>query len=143
MKLDSKIGKVAKEDKKIYEFLTDFNNFKSLIPPEKVQNWQADKDSCRFTVAPIGDVGFKILEKQPYSLIKLTNLEEVKHDFNFWVQLKQLTPTETVIKLTMDVKLNPMLQMMAKGPIQQFLDTLIDQLKKIDFDKIVLPNEDK
>lgn len=133
MRLESKIGKIASPEERVYNFLTDFNNFKDLIPEDKLQNWQADEDSCRFTINPIGETGVKIIKKEPFKLIKLTGIEESKFDFTLWVQLKQKEEKDTRIKLTLEAELNPMLQMMAKKPLQEFLDKLVDQLSKYSF----------
>lgn len=134
MKLSSKIGKVEASDQKIFEFLSDFNNFEHLVPSDKIRDWEADTSSCKFKIDPVGQVGFKIVESEPYKLIKLTNLEETKYNFNFWIQLKQLEPNQTAIKLVFDVQLNPMMQAMAKKPVQTFLDTLVDKLKHFDYE---------
>lgn len=133
MKLESKVGKVDSSDQKIYKFLTNFNNFQQLIPADKIKDWQSDDDSCSFSIDPVGKTGFKIVEKEPHKMVKLTNLEETAYNFFFWVQLKQLEENQTAIKLTMDLELNQMMAMMAKKPIQTFLDTLVDQIKKINF----------
>ncbi len=133
MRLESKIGKINQKDERIYTFLTDFNNFKDLIPQDKVQNWQSDENSCRFTVNPIGETGIQIIEKEPFKLIKLKGIEESKFDFTFWIQLKQMEESDTRIKLTLEANLNPMLQMMAKKPLQEFLDKLVDQLCRYQF----------
>jgi carbon monoxide dehydrogenase subunit G len=133
MKLESKIGKIPSTDERIYNFLTDFNNVRNLIPPDKVKDWQSDENSCQFTIDPIGRTGVKIVEKTPYSLIKLTNLEESNFNFLFWVQLKPTEDNQTYMKLTMDVNLNPMLEAMAKKPLQEFLDKLIEQLARYPF----------
>jgi carbon monoxide dehydrogenase subunit G len=133
MRLESKIGKIANSDERIYTFLTDFNNFKNFIPADKLQGWHADENSCRFTINPIGETGVKIMEKEPYKLIKLTGIEENKFNFMFWVQLKQVEENDTRIKLTLEADINPMMQMMAKKPLQEFLDKLVDQLAKYTF----------
>lgn len=134
MKLESKIGKVNSSDEKIYNFLTDFNNFKELVPEDKIKDWESTEDSCSFTVDMVGKTGFKIVEKEPFKLVKLTNLEDTQYNFFFWIQLKPVSENETAVKLTMDVELNAMMAMMAKKPIQNFLDTLVDQVKKMNFD---------
>ena len=133
MKLESKIGLIDSTDERIYNFLTDFNNFKHLIPEDKVENWESDENSCSFSINPIGETGVKIIEKEPYKLIKLTNLEESNFNFIFWVQLKPAGEFTTHIKLTLEVKLNQMLEMMAKKPLQEFLDKLVDQLSRYPF----------
>lgn len=133
MRLESKIGNIKHKDEDIYTFLTDFNNLKNLVPADKVQNWQADENSCRFTVAPLGEAGVKILEKEPYKLIKLTGIDTVKYTFYLWIQIKQLAESDSRIKLTMEVDLNPMMQMMVKKPLQEFLDKVVDQLEVVNF----------
>ena len=57
MRLESKIGKIESTDERIYNFLTDFNNFKEFIPADKLQNWQADETTCRFSISPLGETG--------------------------------------------------------------------------------------
>jgi carbon monoxide dehydrogenase subunit G len=133
MKVESKIGKIEASDEKIYNFLTNFNNFKQMIPADKIKNWQSDETSCRFTVDFVGETGVKILQKEPYSLIKLASIDDSKYNFLFWVQLKKIDSEDTHIKLTMEAKLNPMIEMMAKKPLQEFLDKVVDQLVKYKF----------
>jgi carbon monoxide dehydrogenase subunit G len=132
-KIESKIGKIANSPDKIYTYLSDFRNFSRLIPPDKVKNWQADENSCHFTVDMVGETGLRIIEKQPNSLIKITGVEGSKFDFFFWLQLKEVAPYDTRIKLTIKADLNPMMKMMSKKPLQNFVDTLVDQLEKIQF----------
>jgi carbon monoxide dehydrogenase subunit G len=43
---------------------------------------------------------------------------------------------DTRVKLTLEADLNPMVQMMAKKPLKEFLDKLIDQLEKYNFDPL-------
>lgn len=136
MKLESKIGKIAYSSEIVYNFLTNYDNFKKFIPTDKIQDWETGDDWCKFKVSPIGATGIKTVEKEPFSLIKLANLDEGQYNFFFWVQLKQVDVADTRIKLTIDVNLNPMLQMMAKKPLQDFLDKLVDQMATVPFDKL-------
>jgi carbon monoxide dehydrogenase subunit G len=133
MRLESKIGKIESTDERIYNFLTDFNNFKEFIPADKLQNWQADETTCRFSISPLGETGVQIIEKEPYKLIKIAGIDDSQFDFKLWVQLKQKEENDTRIKLTLEADLNPMFQMMAKKPLQEFLDKLVDQLSKYEF----------
>lgn len=133
MRLESKIGTIHSPDKDIYNYLTNFENFKNLIPQDKINDWQSDENSCSFNIDPVGKTGVKIIEKEPHKLVKLTGIDESPYNFTFWLQLKQTEEKITKVKLTMDVELNAMLQMMAKKPLQEFLNKLIDQLEKYNF----------
>jgi carbon monoxide dehydrogenase subunit G len=132
-KFESKIGQIASTPEKIYNFLGNFNNFKHLVPPDKVKNWESGEEWCSFEVDMLGKTGMQITEKQPHSLIKITGAEGSKFDFFLWIQLKEAAPYDTRLKLTMQVELNPMMKMMVAKPLQSFLDTLVDQLSKVPY----------
>jgi carbon monoxide dehydrogenase subunit G len=134
MRLESKTGKIEHSDVKVYNFLSNFNNIKQLIPEDKVSNWQSDENSCRFSLIPIGETIVKIIEQEPYKLIKLSGIGENKFNIFCWVQLKQIEENNTRIKLTLEVVLNPILEMMAKKPLQDFLNKLVDRLSSCTFE---------
>lgn len=133
MKLESKVGTITNSEEKIYTFLTNFKNFDHLIPQDKVSNWESAIDQCSFEIDGIGKTGMKIIEKEPNKLIKIGSLENSRFDFLLWIQLKQVSENETKVKLTLQPELNPMFQMMAKKPLQQFLDTLLDRMSEMKF----------
>ncbi|MFC2096309.1 SRPBCC domain-containing protein [Bacteroidota bacterium] len=129
-KYTSKIGKVNKSDELIYTFLTDFNNLKAVIPADKVKDFEATEDTCKFNIDGIGQAGLKIIEKEPYKLIKITSDGKSPFSFFFWIQLKPLEESEdaTAIRLTIDANLNPMMKMMVGKHLQKGINAMVDQL---------------
>ena len=110
----------------VFGFLSDFNNFEALLPPEKVTNWESDGDSCRFAVEGIGELGLRIIEKEPYKTIKFSADGKTPFDFFLWVQLKEVNQGDTRVKLTIKAELNPMLKMVVTGPVNKFLTVVTD-----------------
>ena len=136
IKIESKTGIIKSSDETAYNFLSRFNNFQKFIPEDKIQNWEASEDSCHFTIEGIGETGMKIIEKEPFKLIKIAGEDSSKIDFNFWIQLKQVAENDTRIKLTIQAHINPMFQVVVKKPLQNFLDTLVEHLEKLDFSSV-------
>lgn len=134
-KIESKVGKLNGSIEKAYNFLSDFKNFSHLIPADKIKNWQATEDNCSFTIEGIGEAGLRIIEKNPFSLIKISGAEGSKINFTFWIQLKEVATDNGRIKLTLKADMNPMLKMIASKPIQNFIDSLVDQLGKMPFNQ--------
>jgi carbon monoxide dehydrogenase subunit G len=132
-KIESRIGHLKQSDEKIYNFLSDFNNFKHLIPQDKVKNWTSTSDTCTFTVDGIGDAGLKIIEKSPFSLIKVTSEGKTPISFFLWIQIKKIGEKESGLKIVIEPQVNPMIMMMVKGPLQGFVDMMVDQLEKMAF----------
>lgn len=133
MKIESRIGKVQGSDEKAFTFLTDFNNFKDLIPQDQVKDFESSTDSCSFSVPGIGRAGLKIVEKERPKLVKIQSDEHTSFDFALWIQLKQVAENDARVKITVEPQLNPMIEMMAKKPLKQFVDTLVDHIERMNF----------
>ncbi|MCK5068307.1 MAG: hypothetical protein KAR16_12745 [Bacteroidales bacterium] len=134
LKIESKIGKSAYSDSEIYGFITDFNNFRELLPAGKVSDWEATKEQCSFQVPPLGRTGLEIIEKIPSSLVKMASLRSYSnHQFTIWIQLKQAGEKDTRIRITIEPQVNKMLISMIKIPLKKFVDGLIDKIESFDF----------
>jgi carbon monoxide dehydrogenase subunit G len=133
MKIESRIGFIAENEEKIFAFLSNLNHIEPLIPKEKLSSWKFQEDSCRLGIPGLGEIGLRILEKEPYKLIKLGSGDDSAYAFSMWIQLKKVSEKETRVKLTLNATLNPFLQVMAKKPLQNFLDTLVDRMGEIQY----------
>lgn len=128
-KFESRIGKIKSASKPVYIFLNDMRNFKQFLPEGKVEDWVADKDSSSFTVSPVGKAKLKIVEAEPNSLVKYEGNGLNNTNFWLWVQLKELSDNDTRVKITIKADINPMIKMMASGPINDFLGKLISGME--------------
>ncbi|MDY6800054.1 MAG: SRPBCC domain-containing protein [Bacteroidota bacterium] len=129
-KYTSKIGKINKQDQFIYNFLSDFRNLESIIPKDKISNFEATEDRCKFRIEGIGEAGLKTVEKKPNKLIKISSEGKAPFGFSFWIQLKPIEQEEntTAIRLTIDAQLNPMMKMMVGKHMQKGIDSLVDHM---------------
>ena len=115
----------------IYNFFTDFTNFDSLIPADKVENWTSTHDSCSFSIKEAGQITINIVEKKPYNYVKISPEGKVPFTFNLYVQLKQIEENDSKIKLTVKAELNQMMKMILKKPLKKGLDDIIDRLSQL------------
>jgi carbon monoxide dehydrogenase subunit G len=108
--------------------LSNFDNFDHLLPEDKISNWQSFGDSCRFEVVGLGQFGLKIVNKDADKMVKYTADGSVPFNFFLWVQLKEIDSSTTKIKVTLDADLNPMLKMVASGPLKKFVGLLAEAI---------------
>ncbi|WP_026474594.1 SRPBCC family protein [Alkaliflexus imshenetskii] len=108
----------------VFSFLSDFNNFESLLPAGKVSGWESTGDTCRFNVEGIGEIGLRIVDKDAPKAIKYTADGKTPFNFFLWVQLKQVADADTRVKLTIKADLNPMLKMVVTAPVNKFLEVV-------------------
>jgi len=131
VKVESKIGCLHTDDSRIYNFLSDCNNFQQFTGNDKVKNWQADSESCRFKVDGAGDVAFRIVERRPNELIKFSIENAQAENIFLWIQLKSASSGDTRVKLTAKLDANPMVSMFISKPLKQGLDKIIETLEGI------------
>jgi hypothetical protein len=134
VKIESKIGKSEYSDQQIYQFISNFNNFKDLLPEGKVSAWESSEDECSFNVDPLGRTGLRMVEKSPNSLIKISSRPEFsKYQFTIWIQLKKAAENDTRIKVTVEPHVNKMMIPMLKIPLKKFVDTLVKKMETYEF----------
>ena len=134
MKIESRIGKSSSSDSEIYEFITDFNNFRDLLPDDKVTDWESSGDRCSFRVDPVGRTGLQIVEREPHKLVKIaSDPARSSYEFTIWIQLKQVAERDTRVKITIEPHVNMMVLQMVKGPLKNFVDGLMDKIETFHF----------
>ena len=132
MKIESKIGTIKKPQSEVYTFLADFSNYSKVIPEGYTTNWKVSGDACSFTIKGLGDIQVKMFDKDPPENLKFTGEINAKNiEFTIWIQLSDITPSITKIKLAIDTELPPFLDLFAKKPLQEGIDTGVDQIEKL------------
>ncbi len=111
----------------VYEFISDINNFNNLVPHEKVRDFEADEDSCRFSIDGIGRVGVRIAEKHPVNNI-IYESEGSPFRFNLRVDLDETAEGNTLMKLVLNAELNMMMKMFAKKPLAEGVEIAASRL---------------
>ena len=128
-RLESDIVTVNKPAKEVFDFLSDFNNYKRLMP-EQVTGWQSTADECSFTIQGMGSLGMKMKERVPDSKVVIEKNGKAPFDF-FLSCIITTKQDQSDVQLFFDADLNPMMKMMASKPLTNFLNILASKLKEI------------
>ena len=131
LKVESKIGCLGSNDSHIYGFLSDCSNYQQFMGNDKIKNWQADSESCSFTVDGVGDVIFRIVERSTNELIKFSIENAQAENIFLWIQLKSANPGDTRVKLTAKLDANPVVKMFISKPLKQGLDKIVETLEGV------------
>lgn len=130
-RIESENRLIAQSTEKLFNFLTNFNNFEAIMP-DKVKDWTSTEDSCYFSISGIANLGMRIVEKEASSYIKMVDDGDVPFKFDFLVYLEKKSETETEVKLVFDADLNMMMKAVATKPLKDFLEKLLDKLQEIE-----------
>jgi hypothetical protein len=135
----SEIKTLPYDGQTVYEALSDLSNLENLkdrIPSGKIDDFSFDRDSCSFSVAPVGKVRFSIIDREPPKTIKLAT-EQLPVEVKMWIQLKEINPEDTKMKLTVRADLNSFIAPMLSKPIQDGINKIADVLAIIPYNEIV------
>jgi len=131
----SEIKTIPYNEIDVFAILSDFSNIermKDKIPQDKISDFSFDKDSCSFSISPIGEIKFSIVEREPCKTIKF-KADESPIDITLWIQLKQVDENGTKMKLTVKAELNPFIKPMVSKPIQEGINKVADVLAAIPY----------
>ncbi|HML71285.1 MAG TPA: SRPBCC family protein [Macellibacteroides fermentans] len=122
----SEVKTIPHDEDHIFTMLSDLSNLeriKDRLPQDKIQDFEFDSDSCSFAVAPVGKITFRIVEREPNKTIKFETTNSPVPLF-LWIQLKQVAPEDTKMKMTIKADLNPFIKPMVSKPLQDALDKI-------------------
>ncbi|MDR1369853.1 MAG: SRPBCC family protein [Dysgonamonadaceae bacterium] len=129
----SQIKTLPYDEKLVYTMLSDLSNLeqvKDRIPADKIRDVTFDRDSCRFSANPVGEVKITIVDREPFKTIKFM-ADESPMGLYLWIQLKQTGENDTKMKITAQVDLSPFLKPMLSKPLQEGVDKIADVLAAI------------
>ena len=135
-KYESKISSAPCSAEQIYRVLSDMKNIekvRDLIPQDKIQEMETDTDSVCMKVDGLGQkITIAIVDRIENDTIKF-GAEGIPMEANFWIQLKELAPNDTRIKLTVKAEIPMMFKFMIEKKLQQGLDQAADMLAQFPY----------
>lgn len=135
-KYESKITSIPAPVEAVYKGLSNFKNLervRDLIPQDKVQELDIEEDSIRMKVDGLGQkIVIRIVDRIENDTIKF-GFENLPLSLNFWIQLKEVAPEDTRMKLTLKADIPMMFKMMFEKKIQQGIDDAAEMIAKMPF----------
>ena len=127
-KYESKQQQIFKPAARIFPFISRFDMLTPALQ-DKVEEWSATEDTCSFKVKGF-TVALRIVEREENKHIKISGDEGagVPVDFSFWIQLHEVSESDTRIRMVLHAELNMMMRMMIGSKIQGGLDKAVEGL---------------
>ena len=119
----SRQQQIRRPAQQIYTVVSRFDNLTPAVA-DKVEEWQATEDTCSFKAKGF-TVKLRMAEKEEPKLIKIVGDDGgVPMDFAFWLQLKEVAPDDTRMRLVLHIELNMMMRMMVGSKLQEAVDKI-------------------
>lgn len=121
---------VAKNDKAVFEFLTDLKNFEILMPDTIDKFEVLSEDRFLFALKGMPEIVLQRMEQTPNSQIILGAASD-KLPFTLTTDIYAIDADQSEVVLSFSGAFNAMMGMMIKNPITNFMGTLSENLSKI------------
>ena len=135
---ESKITHIPAPIDKVYAKLSDLSNLEALrgmIPADKmaqIKDMRFDVDSCTVNVDPVGELTFKIIDREPPKTIKFT-ADKSPLPLFLWIQLLPVDENTTKTRITVKAEISIFLKPMVSKPLQTAVDRMAEVLSVIPY----------
>ncbi len=124
-KYESKIESIPAPVAQVYPVLSNLSNLervKDLLPSDKVSDVEISPDVIKMKVDGLGQrIAIRIVDRIENDTIKF-GLDNIPMQANFWIQLKEVSPADTRVKLTVKADIPVFFRMMVEKKLQKGLD---------------------
>ncbi len=134
-KFESSVKQIPYPVENVYRNISDLSNLERVrdrIPEDKLQEFQFDSDSVQVSVAPVGTIKLRIIEREENKCVKFET-EQSPIPFNLWIQVLPVNETESKMKVTVKADIPFMLKGMVAGPLQDGVEKIADALAQVPY----------
>ena len=129
MEISSSIARVDHSTEQLFSKLSSVETYEGLMP-EGATFSKIDDSRFLFKLGGMPEIGLTIGDKKPNESIVLTSSSD-KISFSLRGQLTKITETQSSVQLHFEGDFNPMMAMMVKKPLTQFMESLISNIHKL------------
>ena len=134
-KFESSIKQIPYAVEDVYRNISDLSNLERVrdrVPQDKLQDFEFDSDSVQVSVAPVGTIKLRIIEREENKCVKF-EAEQSPIPFNLWIQVLPVTESTSKMKVTVKADIPMMLKGMVGGPLQDGVEKIADVLSQIPY----------
>ena len=134
-KFESSIKQIPYAVEDVYRNISDLSNLERVrdrVPQDKLQDFEFDSDSVQVSVAPVGTIKLRIVEREENKCVKF-EAEQTPIPFTLWIQVLPVTESTSKMKVTVKADIPFMLKGMVAGPLQDGVEKIADVLSQIPY----------
>lgn len=132
---ESSIKTISSSEEVVFAMLSNLNNIEKIkdkLPQDKLEGLEFDADSVRFQIEALGQIGFRVVDREPYKTVKFES-EKIPMPIHVWIQLKQVAENDTRMKLTLKADLPFFIKKMVDEKLKEGVEQIANMLAMIPY----------
>lgn len=130
MNLESPKVTTHKNQQEMYNFLTNVENYKEVMPHSLEKFEVTSSDSFLFALKGMPPIELQIKETREPEQIVLGSTSD-KFDFSIELLISPAGESQSDVQLFFEGKFNAMMAMMVKSPLKKFINTLSENIQEV------------
>ncbi len=136
-KYESSIKTLHTSSEQAFALLSNLSNLEEAVKKAKekegdkfedyLKDVTFDNDSIRAKSHGVGEIGLKIIEREPNKTIKFET-ENSPVNANLWIQFVEKASDDTKMRITIHAEIPKMIKMMIDGKIKKGVDKIADAI---------------
>lgn len=128
MNLEGRKIVVNKSVAELKELLKKPQDYEQLMP-ESLQKFEAREDGFKFSLKGMPEIALKIEEVTDNQVVLKSASSSL--DFALTGTMNPVSEQQTEVQLLFEGKFNPFIKMMVEKPLQNFINSLTEQIEKL------------
>lgn len=128
--IESKHVNIENNQKEVFDFLNDLNNFKLLLPQDKISNWKSDLKSCSFKVNGMATISLILESSNPSQSHHIISGPESPFPFTLDITVDQ-DGENSIAYNKFAGEINPFLRLMVEKPLSNLFNYIADKLAEV------------
>jgi hypothetical protein len=129
--IESNTVRVNNSASEVFFYLCDMNNFRELLPQDKISDWNSDTDQCSFRVSGAVIIPLVKISQEEPSLIHIKSGENAPFPFTLDINIKDLADDGCEGNLVFNGEMNAFLRMMAERPLTNLFNHIAGRLAEV------------
>jgi hypothetical protein len=120
----------------LFLFISDFKNFNSILPEDRIEDFKFSELECSFNIKGIMSMKIKIIEKHAHDYILFASDGLANFNFNLKVFFIGEANQNGECKIELYGDLNPFIKSMAEKSLIQLVNTMSLKLSQLKLESI-------
>lgn len=129
--IDSNKVTVNASQEEVFNYLCDFNNFKNLLPEDKISDWKASTDDCSFKIQNAAVIPLVKDSTEPNNRINIKAGDKAPFPFTLVVNIKDLGNGNCEGDMHFEGDINAFLKMMVVNPLTNLFNFMAKRLQEV------------
>lgn len=132
---ESPIKSIKASQEAVFYKLSDLSQLQPVfenLKDERIKNVRIDSDSVYCDVDMFGEIGMRIVEREPSKTIKFES-DKSPLKFNLWIQLVSVNEDDTRLKITLKAEIPFFMKAMLDDNIHKGLDLIATAITGINY----------